>query len=226
MSSPDDAARVAAAIEHTQLKPEAPPSAIDRLCEEAVAHRFLGVCVNPTFVKRAAANVSESDVLVVSVVGFPLGASTPAAVAFEAERALADGAREIDMVIPVGRALAGELDAVESAVRTVRTATEGAALKVILETGHFAVEALPDVAGAALGGGADFLKTSTGFGPRGASVEDVRLLRTIAPESVGVKAAGGIRDLAGAIAMLDAGANRLGTSRGVDLVAGKEGSGY
>jgi deoxyribose-phosphate aldolase len=226
--------RVRAAIEHTLLKAEARPEDIDALCDEALRARFRGVCVNPTYVKRAARRLGGAGPVVVSVVGFPLGASLPETVADEARRAVDDGAREVDMVIPIGRARSGDLEAVTRSVAVVRQATPGTTLKVILETGHFdtptpEAPTLEALCHAAVAGGADFLKTSTGFGPRGATVEDVRVLAAVAAASsgVGVKAAGGIRDLAGAVAMLDAGATRLGTSRGMALVAGaRPGPGY
>lgn len=221
--STDATDRVRAAIEHTLLKAEARPEDIDALCDEAIRERFLGVCVNPLYVPRAAARLEGQGPMVISVVGFPLGACQAETVAVEAQRALAEGASEIDMVIPVGPARSGDLGLVERTVTTVKAVMPDAPLKVILETGHFEPATVEALSKAAVAGGADFLKTSTGFGPRGATVEDVQILAAVAAtkEGVGVKAAGGIRDLAGAVAMLDAGAQRLGTSRGVALVGGQ-----
>jgi deoxyribose-phosphate aldolase len=156
---------------------------------------------------------------VVSVVGFPLGGSLPAAQADEAERVLALGADEIDMVIPLGLALAGELGEVTRAVEVVRNATRGKVLKAILETGLFGPSELESVARAALAGAPDFLKTSTGFGPRGASVEDVECLVRCSSGQAQVKASGGIRTASQARALLQAGATRLGTSAGVAIVS-------
>jgi deoxyribose-phosphate aldolase len=201
-------------VEHTLLRPEATPDQVDRLCDEAVLHGFFGICVAPLYVARAARRLDGSAPVVVTVVGFPLGASVPAVTAAEAHRAAADGAAELDLVIPIGLALAGDLDAVRRTVAEVREAIPDRVLKVILETGHFAPAALRALARAVLAAGPDLLKTSTGFGPRGASVEDVALLAACGEGRVGVKASGGIRTLALARALVDAGATRLGTSSG------------
>jgi deoxyribose-phosphate aldolase len=213
--------RLARAIEHTLLRASATPAAVVRLAGEAIEHGFVGVCVNPVHAARARALVLGSRVRVVCTVGFPLGASVPEVVAREAERALADGADEIDMVIPLGLALAGELRVVSEAVATVRSAVGTHALKAILETGLFDRSALEAVARAALDGGPDFLKTSTGFGPRGATVEDVELLVRWSCGQAQVKASGGIRTTREAEALLAAGATRLGTSAGVAIVTGE-----
>ncbi|MFN3368954.1 MAG: deoxyribose-phosphate aldolase, partial [Thermus sp.] len=162
----------------------------------------------------------------VTVVGFPRGYQAKEVKALEAALALAQGADEVDMVIHLGRASAGDYAYIEEEVRAVRQAAPKAVLKVILETGHFAPEALGSLAEAAIRGGADFLKTSTGFGPRGASLEDVELLVRVARGRAQVKAAGGIRDREAAIKLLEAGATRLGTSSGVALVKGESGNGY
>ena len=212
---------LAAAIEHTLLRATATPDEIRRLCAEARIHGFCGVCVNPRFVALAARELADVPPRVVTVVAFPLGASVPEVAAFEAQRAIADGADELDLVIPIGEALGGDLEAVARAVGTVREATRGATLKVILETGCFTESQLDAVARAALCAAPDFLKTSTGFGPRGASVEDVRTLVALGAGRTQVKAAGGIRSAADARALLAAGATRLGTSSGVALVAGR-----
>ncbi len=210
--------RLAGYIDHTLLKPEATPADVDRLVEEALDHYLYAVCVNPAFVPRVMAKKGDAPLRVAAVVGFPLGANAPEIKAQEAALAVAQGADEIDMVIPIGRARAGDLAAVEAEVRAVRRAAPGAVLKVILETGFFTPEEIRALAEAAIRGGADFLKTSTGFGPRGATLEDVRLLREVAGDRAKVKASGGIRDKKTAWAMIEAGADRIGASSGVKLV--------
>ncbi len=212
--------RLAAAIEHTLLRASATPTDLARLTGEAIEHGFWGVCVNPLYAAEARALLRGSPVRVVCPVGFPLGGSLPEVVAREAECALRDGADEIDMVIPLGWAVAGELARVTDAVSTVRRAVGGAVLKAILETGLFSRTSLEAVARATLLGNPDFLKTSTGFGPRGATVEDVRLLVAWSSGQARIKASGGIRTADEARALLDAGATRLGTSAGVAIVTG------
>ena len=213
-------------IDHTLLKPTATPADIERLCREADEHFFYAVCVNPGFVTTARKALGSSPVRVAAVIGFPLGANAPQVKAAEAALAVSQGADELDMVIPVGRALAGDWDAVAADVRAVREAAPDAVLKVILETGYLDEAQIRRAAEAALAGGADFLKTSTGFGPRGASLEDVRLLAEVAGGRAKVKAAGGIRTREDAWKMIEAGASRLGTSSGVALVEGGESRGY
>jgi deoxyribose-phosphate aldolase len=208
-------------IEHTRLAADTVPADIDLLCAEAIEHGFAGVCVGPVFVPQASAAVRGSPVRVVTVVGFPLGQGAVAADTFAAARAFDEGASEIDMVVPIGFAIAGDFGIVEAHVAAVRRAASQAVLKVILETAFFAAPALERLAQVCVAAGADFLKTSTGFGPRGASVADVELLARVAANakrSVSVKASGGIRTLEQARGLLDAGATRLGTSRGVDIV--------
>lgn len=213
---------LASAIEHTLLKQEASYSAVARLCDEAVEHGFFGVCVNPAHVERVASRLSSAQDAprLVTVVGFPLGGQQPEVDAECARRSLGEGAQEVDMVISVSAAISGDLDYLSRQVDCVREATDGAVLKVILETGHFRPERLRQVALAALKASPDFLKTSTGFGPRGATTEDVRLLSRLCGSTRGVKASGGIRDAGTAKEMLGAGATRLGTSNGVAIVSG------
>ncbi len=212
-------APLAGYIEHTLLRADATPAAVERLCDEAIEWGLLGVCVAPLHVARAAARLGSEGPRVVTVVGFPLGATVPEVMATEARRAVADGAAEIDMVIPIGLGLAGELDAVRAAVATVRAAVPERALKVILETGHFAPEPLRALAREVIAAQPDFLKTSTGFGPSGATVADVALLVECGGGRVGVKAAGGIRTAADARALVAAGATRIGTSNGAAIAA-------
>jgi deoxyribose-phosphate aldolase len=210
---------LAGAIEHTLLRATATPAEISAACDEAVAYGFCGVCVNPRYVRQAAARLRGAPPVVVSVVAFPLGASAPEVAAVEASRAVADGAAELDMVIPVGEAVAGNDAAVREAIERVRQASPGATLKVILETACFGHERLVQLATLALDAGADYLKTSTGYGPRGATTEDVRVLTSVAKGRARVKAAGGIRTADAARELLAAGARRLGTSSGVSIVS-------
>jgi len=212
------ASHLAPAIEHTLLRAAATPGEIAQLCREAKQHGFHGVCVNPLLVRLAAEELAGDSPCVVSVVAFPLGATVPAVAAAEARQAVQDGADEIDMVIPIGLALVGDDAAVTRSVAAVREVVPEKPLKVILETGHFPVERIRSLACAVLEGAPDFLKTSTGFGPRGASVDDVRLLVESAEGRARVKAAGGIRTAAAAQAMIAAGAARLGTSSGIAIV--------
>lgn len=212
-------------IEHTCLKTEATGEDIDRLCDEAIAWDFLAVCVNPIWVSRAAKRLSREGgrLFVVSVAGFPLGASKSETKADEAKRALGEGAQEIDMVARIGCLSAGDHAAVrrdiEAVARVVHQSSPAGLLKVILETAALTEERIILGCRCAAEGEADFVKTSTGLHPSGgATIEHVRLLhRSAAP--LGVKAAGGIRDAALAVAMMEAGASRLGTSSGVAIMA-------
>lgn len=214
-----DAFQLAAYIEHTYLKPEGAESQVLQLCAEAVEGGLFGVCVQPAYVRRASEALSGHGVRLVTVVGFPHGANASEVKAFEAERAVADGADEIDMVANLGWAVAGEWRRVERDVAAVVGAASGRPVKVILETALLVDEArIREAARAALAGGAAFLKTSTGFGPGGATVPHVRWLREEAGARAKVKAAGGIRTVEQALALISAGADRLGTSRGLDLV--------
>lgn len=217
MSSLIAVADLARTIEHTLLSPTARPAQIEQLCAAALDHGFAGVCVNPCYVALARRTLG-SALCVVSVVSFPLGASDARTAAFEAEHARAAGADELDLVAPLWLAAAGEFSAAARFVGEVRRAVPDATLKVILETGCFEPGTVRELAGAALDAGADYLKTSTGFGPRGASVEDVRLLAEVARGRARIKASGGIRTYEQAAALVLAGAARIGTSRGVEIV--------
>jgi deoxyribose-phosphate aldolase len=212
-------------IDHTLLKPEATASDIDRLCLEAEQHHFASVCINPTWVKRAAENLRGTPVAVCSVIGFPLGATTPEVKAMEARRALRDGAREVDMVLNIGALKSGDHDLVLKDIeRVVDAAHEvGAICKVILETALLTDEEKVIASALAKRARADFVKTSTGFGPGGATVYDVALMReTVGPE-MGVKASGGVRTTGDAEDMIAAGATRIGASAGIEIVGGKDG---
>lgn len=209
-------AQVAALVDHTLLKPEATAADVEKLVAEAADLGVFSVCVSPSLVSTAAA-VAPSSLAVAAVSGFPSGKHLAEIKARESQLAVAAGAAEIDMVIDVGLALSGDLDATAAEVAAVRAAIPGATLKVIVESAallEFAGEALlQDVCRAAVGAGADFVKTSTGFHPSGgASVRAVELMAQAAGDGVGVKASGGIRTAEAATAMLDAGATRLGLS--------------
>lgn len=209
-------------IDHTLLKPEATPAQIREICEDARKYKFAAVCVNPLYTRLVARLLKDSGVKACTVVGFPLGAVPTRTKTFETRQALGQGAVEIDMVIAVGLLKGGQTQKVLDDICGVVDATHAKSglVKVILETAL--LTRYEKVLGCLLAqaAGADFVKTSTGFGPGGATVEDVELMRrVVGPVSqMGVKAAGGIRSLADALAMLEAGANRLGTSAGVKLV--------
>lgn len=207
---------LAALVDHTLLKPEATPADVAALVVEATELEVYAVCVSPSMVSIAA-DAGGAGVVVAAVAGFPSGKHVPSVKAREAAAAIASGAAEIDMVIDVGAALAGDFDAVRSDIETVRAATVGSVLKVIVESavllGHGNTDTLVSACRAAQDAGADFVKTSTGFHPAGgATVRAVEVMAATVGGRVGVKASGGIRTAADAVAMLDAGANRLGLS--------------
>jgi len=205
-------------VDHTLLRADATADEIDRLCDEADRFGFASVCVNPTWVPRAARNLARSTALVCTVVGFPLGAMAPEAKAEETRHVVARGAREVDMVIAIGHLRSGLDEAVSRDVAAVRAAAgRGILVKAILETALLDDDAKRRAALLAVDAGADYVKTSTGFGGGGATEADVRLLRETVGERARVKASGGIRDLAGARGMIAAGADRIGTSSGVAM---------
>jgi len=212
-------------IDHTLLKPEATASDIDRLCREAEQYHFASVCINPTWVKRAAKNLRGTSVPVCSVIGFPLGATTPEVKAMEARRALRDGAREVDMVLNIGALKSGDHGLVLKDIEKVVDAAHevGAICKVILETALLTDEEKVVSSGLAKQAKADFVKTSTGFGPGGATVYDVALMRETVGPDMGVKASGGVRTTENAEDMIAAGATRIGASAGIEIVGGKDG---
>ena len=216
---------VARYIDHTLLKPEAAADEIDVLCDEAMEFGFASVCVNPTWVKRAADRLRGSDVVTCSVIGFPLGASTPEIKAMEARRALRDGAREVDMVLNVGGLKSGDLELVRTDIeKVVDSAHEGRAIvKVILETSKLTDEEKVIASALAKQAKADYVKTSTGFGGGGATVYDVALMRETVGPDMGIKASGGVHTAEEAEDMIAAGATRIGASAGVQIVAGSEG---
>lgn len=210
---------VAALIDHTLLKPTATGEEIDRLCAEAVQYGFASVCANPYYVPRCARNLAGSPVKVCTVIGFPLGASTLESKVFAALQAVKSGARELDMVINLSAVKSGHWTGVEQEIQALAAVAEDAAvLKVILETCLLTDEEKVRACQAALRAGAGFVKTSTGFSTGGATVADVALMRKTVGPDFGVKASGGIRDYATAKAMVEAGANRIGASAGVEIV--------
>ncbi|MFD2369727.1 deoxyribose-phosphate aldolase [Brevibacillus sp. GCM10020057] len=215
-------------IDHTLLKPEATADMIDKLCAEAKEHDFASVCVNPYWVKRSAQLLAGTDVKVCTVIGFPLGANTPEVKAAETRDAIANGATEVDMVLNIGALKSGDLETVKRDVAAVKEAAGSVLLKVILETGLLTDEEKEIACKLCVEAGADYVKTSTGFGPGGATVEDIALMRKTVGPDIGVKASGGVRDAEAAAAMISAGATRIGTSSGVSIVTGAKttGSGY
>ncbi len=219
---------LASYLDHTLLKPDATAAEIDELCAEAMENHFASVCVNPTWVRRAAEILSGSGVLVCTVIGFPLGASVPEVKAYEARRAIEDGACEVDMVQNVGALKSGDHAFVQKDIATVAEATHrlGARLKVILETCLLTPAEISASSALSKAAGADFVKTSTGFAGGGATAEDVALMRQAVGPVMGVKASGGVRDQETAQAMIKAGATRLGASASVAIVRGEKGSGY
>ena len=212
---------IAQVIDHTLLKPEATREQIDRLCREALEYHFASVCVNPTHVGRCAELLRGSDVKVCTVIGFPLGATTTAVKAYETRQAIDDGATEIDMVINVGALKSGDLDAVQADIAAVvdEAHAADALVKVIIETALLSDDEKVTACRLAKAAGAEFVKTSTGFGPGGAKVEDVALMRRVVGPEMGVKASGGVRNYADVQAMIAAGATRIGASAGVAIVS-------
>jgi deoxyribose-phosphate aldolase len=209
----------ASLVDHTLLKPEASETDIERLCTEAAQFHFASVCVNPTWVRASACHLRGTGVVVCTVVGFPLGATLADVKAYETRRAIYDGAREIDMVINVGALKSGDDCAVEYDVRQVVEAAHehGVLVKVIIEAALLTDEEKVRACLAAKRAGADFVKTSTGFAKGGATVADVALMRRTVGQEMGVKAAGGVKGLDDARAMVEAGATRLGASVGVKI---------
>jgi deoxyribose-phosphate aldolase len=214
--------RLARLIDHTMLKPEATPAEIEQLCEEALRYRFASVCVNPIYVPLAAAKLTKTEVEVGTVIGFPLGATTTTAKVCEAEQALDDGATELDMVLRIGALKAGEREIVAEDIAAVATVCHdgGGLLKVIIEAALLDDDEKVLACEVAEEAGADFVKTSTGFAASGAKVEDVQLMRQTVSPQLGVKAAGGIHSYEEAMAMIEAGANRIGASAGIQIVEG------
>lgn len=210
-------------IDYTLLKPEATKKDIVNLCEEARKHGFASVCVNPVYVSLAAEALKRTDVNVCTVIGFPLGANTPEVKAFETKNAIEHGAQEVDMVINIGALKSGDYELVKRDIKgvvEVAKVSEKTTIKVILETGSLTDEEKVIACKLAMEAEADFVKTSTGFGVGGATIHDVKLMRDTVGRKLGVKASGGIRTFEEAISMINAGANRIGTSVGVAIIEG------
>ncbi len=213
---------MAGIIDHTLLTPEATPERIKKLCRQACEYHFCAVCVSPVFVSLASRLLEGSGVKVCTVVGFPSGAHETDVKAYEASVAIRQGADEIDMVMNVGAARAGDWGEVKSDIEAVVRSTRGRIVKVILETCLLSDDEKVVACGACVEAGADFVKTATGFNQAGATVEDIQLLRAAVGADFGVKASGGVRDYETACRMIAAGATRLGTSSGVKIIAGPE----
>lgn len=213
------AENIARKIDHTLLKADAVKDQIVTLCQEAKEYNFYSVCVNPTWVKEASKQLEGSDVEVCTVIGFPLGANTTETKEFETKNAIGNGATEVDMVINIGQLKAQDDEAVEKDIRTVVKAAEGKALvKVIIETSLLTEEEKVRACELSVKAGADYVKTSTGFSTGGATVADIKLMRETVGHDIGVKASGGVRDREDAVAMIEAGASRIGASSGIKIV--------
>jgi deoxyribose-phosphate aldolase len=211
---------VAALIDHTLLRPDATRSDVETLCDEAARFAFASVCVNPVWIAMCAARLRDTPVAVCSVVGFPLGATTPDVKHYETRRVIFDGAREVDMVINIGALKSGDLRMVERDIEAVTGPCRDGRVtsKVIIEAAYLTDDEKVTACTLAKAAGADFVKTSTGFAPTGATVSDVALMRRVVGQDMGVKAAGGVKDLDALKAMVAAGASRVGASAGVKIV--------
>ncbi len=205
-------------IDHTVLKADAKKDDILKLCQEAIEYQFAAVCLNPSFVKLAKEALKGTGVKVATVIGFPLGANTEEVKVFETQNAIENGADEVDMVINIGALKGGDYDLVLDEIKAIVNVSKGKALvKVIIETALLNEEEKSIAIKLSLEAGADFVKTSTGFSTNGATVEDIKLMKSIVGDQMEIKASGGVRDLKTAQAMVEAGATRLGTSSGVSI---------
>lgn len=209
-------------IDHTLLKPQATQADLEKLCQEAIEHDFAAVCVNPCNVAYCAELLEGTEIKLASVVGFPLGASIPSIKAAETLMAVEDGADEIDMVINIGALKENDLEFVEADIKAVVSSAEGATVKVIIETCLLTDEEKVTACELSKSAGADFVKTSTGFSTGGATIEDVKLMKKTVGYSLEVKASGGVRSYEDAMAMIEAGATRIGTSSGVAILQGEK----
>ena len=213
---------IASLIDHTNLKPEATAAEIIQLCQEARAYSFKSVCINPVFVPIAADALCGSQVIICTVVGFPLGATYPEIKVMETREAIRKGAGEIDMVLNIGALKAGDDQYVQQEIAAVNKAAGSALLKVIIEACLLTEAEKVRACQLAVAAGADFVKTSTGFAKSGAAAADIALMRQTVGPLIGVKAAGGIRDLSTLLLMVAAGADRIGTSSGTAIISGME----
>jgi len=214
----DASTNIAYRIDHTLLKPEATVDQIVRLCNEAIENKFYSVCIHASFILQASQILKNSSVLPITVVGFPTGASTTETKVFETLDAIDNGAREIDMVLHIGKLKSGLLDDVYQDILSVVGQADQIPVKVILETSMLTQDEKIQACILSQLAGAAFVKTSTGFSSGGATIEDVKLMKAVVGETVGVKASGGIKDLQTAQQMIQAGADRIGTSSGVSIV--------
>ncbi|WP_354689112.1 deoxyribose-phosphate aldolase [Enterococcus faecalis] len=213
-------------IDHTILKPEATEAAVQKIIDEAKEYNFFSVCINPCWVAFASEQLADTDVAVCTVIGFPLGANTPEVKAYEAADAIKNGANEVDMVVNIGALKSQQYDYVRQDIQGVVDAAKGKALvKVIIETALLTDEEKVKACELAKEAGADFVKTSTGFSTGGAKVADIRLMRETVGPDMGVKASGGVHNAEEALAMIEAGATRIGASTGVAIVSGATGEG-
>ena len=207
-------------IDHTNLRPNATAGNIEKLCAEAIEHQLFGVCVNGCWVQHALNHLADTDVLVVTVVGFPLGASDSDSKRYETEAAVDNGAHEIDMVMNLGRFIDGDHRYIVREIRDVIEAADDRRVKVIIETGYFNDKQIATACKLSVEAEAHFVKPCTGFSPGGATVDHIQLMRESVGQRAGIKASGGIRDRETALAMIEAGATRIGTSSGVTIVGG------
>lgn len=214
-----------AKVDHTLLKPYATWADIRQICEDAIAYHTATICIPPSYISRIREAYGD-QVTICTVIGFPLGYQVTEVKVAEAKKALEDGASEIDMVINIGDAKGGRFDAVTEEIRTLKKAVGDHVLKVIIETCYLTEEEKIELCHCVTEAGADFIKTSTGFGSAGANLEDVKLLRANVGPQVKVKAAGGIRSIADMEDFINAGADRLGTSSAIQLIKGENSSGY
>lgn len=208
-------------IDHTLLKPDATPAQVEKLCAEAREYQFASVCVNPYYVSLAAKLLAGSNVKVCTVIGFPLGMNDTCIKAAEAAQAVADGADELDMVINIGVHKSGNIAFTEADIKAVVEAGQGKLVKVIIETGLLTDKEKVSACQAAMRAGADYVKTCTGFSGGAATVHDIALMRATVGPDMGVKASGGVRDYATAVALIEAGATRIGASAGIAIASGR-----
>jgi deoxyribose-phosphate aldolase len=212
---------IARRIEHSYLKPDATYSKIEELCREAVENRFYGVCVNPFFVKFVKDLLKNTQLKVITVIGFPLGANKLKTKLIEASSAVNDGADELDIVWNIGAFKSKDYTYVEEELKTIIYYTQNVTHKIIVETAYLTDEEKEKSVQIVINSGAEFIKTSTGFAPSGAKISDIKLFKEKAKGRIKIKAAGGIRDFKTAVSMINAGADRIGTSHGVDIILDK-----
>ncbi len=208
-------------IDHTLLKATAQPKDIKKLCSEAIDYNFYAVCVNGCYVSLAKNELKNTSVKVAAVIGFPLGAMATAAKVLETQKCIEEGADEIDMVINIGKLQSGDFQYVENEIAAIKIATGKMQLKVIIETCYLSEEEKKTACNLAMNVGADFVKTSTGFGTGGATLEDVKLMKSVVGERMKIKASGGIKDTKKALEYVALGISRIGTSSGIAIVTSK-----